>query len=299
MIAIWSEYEGSPLVKILFVGDLHNKSSIVLPQVDSLIKEHGIDKTVLLGDFINDWQTSAKQEANEAAFLADWIAYKTEDEVVPLIGNHDIPYLIPTYDNQRWQIINNRPGFRKAAFFKVNQRWLAADVKNRWKAAFAFKTADGESWICSHAGFTVPWCRSEKLIGGVTDPIPSDFAKKSEKYLNWMLSHGRWSQLDRDGWGRGASGWGSPLWADMKELVQQPVPTVNQIVGHTLVSKIEEHYAGTHHKLFFLDTMSSTFYPKDKREERGDCSLMVLDTETSDWYPVYIDLTGYHGAKLG
>lgn len=272
-------------VKTLFVGDIHNKAKTILPQVDEIIKKHNVDKTVLMGDYINDFDTTARQEIDSALFLVDWTLSKPSGTVVPLIGNHDVPYLIPPYDSQRWPIIENgnAPGFRKKAYRKVHEAWTSPAMKHRWRAAYAFTTGDGRRWLCSHAGFTEPWCTSMKIYD---DADHVDIYKIADT-MDWLLEHGRWSILYEDGWGRGGSGWGSLIWADKREVLDSPLPGTCQIAGHSIVSTVESYYTGSDHELTFVDTMSS-WYDENGSKHHGDGSLLLMDSDTGEWSTVNV-----------
>ena len=80
--------------RTLFAGDLHAKGDL-LPFISNMADWEHADRIVLLGDICDDWHVSNTGMIRFMERFASW--YRAESgrrEIVPLLGNHDVPYLM-------------------------------------------------------------------------------------------------------------------------------------------------------------------------------------------------------------
>ena len=101
----------------LFVGDIHDKGSVVCPVIEHHMSAHAVDTVVLLGDLLNDWTMSAKAEISEFRILHDHVqAWRRNGvDVRVLLGNHDVIYLMPPRSRDRYRLKAVSPGYRADA----------------------------------------------------------------------------------------------------------------------------------------------------------------------------------------
>lgn len=80
----------------LVVGDLHCKQAEMLPRISAVAKERGARSIVLLGDYTDEWGSTADDVLNALDFQIGWLEEQTADgmNVTCLVGNHDFEYLI-------------------------------------------------------------------------------------------------------------------------------------------------------------------------------------------------------------
>lgn len=79
-------------MRTLFVGDLHAKADL-LPLISRAAQRENTDRMVLLGDVCDDWNVSNNGLIRFFDTFASWCRREAgEREMVPLLGNHDVPY---------------------------------------------------------------------------------------------------------------------------------------------------------------------------------------------------------------
>ena len=230
--------------KTLVVGDMHCKEELILARVDAAVEELSADRVVFCGDYVDEWRLSALAVREALSFLGDWVrARRAQGLAVELVlGNHDAQYLL------------HEPGAgtHEALYDEVAEALLALGVR----AAVTVGAS-----LVTHAGATAAWA------GEFLDLSDGASADEVATQLNALLDDGvRMSlrMLATAGPGRGGYGLPGPLWADQGELVHDPLPGLDQIVGHTPVESVdlwqiptEDGFAAPCH-LVFCDTMSLT-----------------------------------------
>lgn len=245
--------------KTLVVGDMHLKEELILSRVDAAIERLAIERVVFCGDYVDEWHASDLMMREALVALTTWVASKRSQglEVDLVLGNHDMCYLLN----------HNGPGTHSKLYAEVSAALSTLNV--------SVATVVG-SCLVTHAGVTASW--AQRYLS------PEDCASASSlaHALNVMLEHegedGAYA-LYSAGPARGGNSLPSPLWADLTELYQDPIPNVFQIVGHTPVESIDvwqvpcedgEHTAA---RLIFCDTFSLTSY----LTPIGDGSMLVVD----------------------
>ncbi|KAA8828232.1 metallophosphatase family protein [Bifidobacterium myosotis] len=226
------------MTRTLYVGDLHAKPDLLPLIANVAVREHA-DRIVLLGDVADDWTLSNAGMARWAADFARWAdAMAADVDVVPLAGNHDVPYLMDRGSASFARVRAGSPGFRPGAHRTAHAAWAPLP----WHVAWA----DGRGRLASHAGVTAAWAAARGLKGADAAGLAA--------WLDGRLAHpASLAALAADaGPARGGDGLPGPLWADASELTRDPMPGVEQIVGHTPVGTVTR--AGG---LWFCDTFSA------------------------------------------
>lgn len=245
-------------MKTLVVGDLHTKYNI-LDRVIQLSKDY--DRVVFLGDYVDDWNTVPEASHNLLIGLKEFYENNI-GKVILLLGNHDLSEWVG--DNFRCS------GFNPQSHLLVNGFFARFEM--------IFKVAHYEQgYLFTHAGVTEGW--KNKYL-----PDCDTGAQIADK-LNWAYRH--WGENDEaekiflglSGVGFMRNGWDvpSPVWADINELLQDPIPELNQIVGHSPVDTVRD-FQSYGAKLWFCDTHS--LY-SDKRPIGDNSLLEIVDGEVN------------------
>ena len=240
-------------MQTLAIGDLHLKQSFVLPAIDRLLKRRPeIGHVVFLGDACDDWGATATDEVSALRAQAIWAAARRSEGLLVdvLIGNHDLRYL------------DGRPG--PGSVLEVSQE-LRSLLLTELEAKAA---AVAGPYLCTHAGLTEMWAIS--ALGDLPDEVTAQWLANE---LNAMFQDaGSWATLDSCGPGRGGFSLPGPLWADLRELISDPLVGIGQIVGHTPVISVSKMLSAPFGPIFACDTMSLTRngYPI------GDASVLIV-----------------------
>ena len=226
----------------LIIGDLHLKSSRILPTVDEILEDNrDINRLVFTGDICDEWHSSDRTFEYDLRYFEEWVRTKRVDgyTVDAVYGNHDFQYLFRT----------EGPGTHPSMYdFAIDQL-----------TSLDFRIAHVvDNMLVTHAGLTNAW--TSKYLGVVTS------AQDAADKLNAMvddLSDANMRALYSAGSGRGGADIPGPLWADKDELELDAVPYFDQIVGHspvyTILDKKSLPIAGHEPTtLWFCDTFSLT-----------------------------------------
>lgn len=205
---------------------------IIIPDVHgrqfwrSAVRGHEEEKIIFLGDYVDPyaWEEILPGEAFKE--LRDIIAFKEEhpDNVVLLLGNHDLGYLDPSICTCR------RDSYRVEKIGREFEDNLDLfDIVH-------IEDVDGGKVLFSHAGIAENWIKHRsKLVGKMNGFRP--------EHLNEML-HGNQAERERlflaladVSWYRGGlDKVGSPVWADVEEYLngERLLGGYLHIFGHTL-----------------------------------------------------------------
>ena len=216
--------------KVLVIPDAHLKTEVI-ERGFKLANKLRADYIVCLGDYFDDWGAVP-------AFYDKMIAYIKEKkrynpDLILLMGNHELSYL----------------GHKCSGFNPTVAKTLYEFLHdNYW---FNLSAAiDGV--LYTHAGVCVDWATSNNVIGStamkykLTKNAGADFVADR---LDKVSSLDTFAQVGPE---RGGHSSPSPLWADLTELVNDALPNIKQVVGHTPVSQIEK--LG---KCWFVDVFSN------------------------------------------
>lgn len=202
-------------MKILCVGDVHNRAEVLVKSL-ILADQHKVDKVILMGDYVDDWEDSSDDTKVVLGVLNEVIE---DPRVIALLGNHELSYL----EDQR---CGGWSASKAIVFNKMFQR-------SKFSLSYQY-----ENWLFSHAGLLERWRKYANRLNIETDRTNDPVyiqQGKDETYASWLER--LWIEYPgiykSIGPGRGGFGIGSPLWADWEELLENPVDEINQVVGHT------------------------------------------------------------------
>lgn len=245
--------------KTLVVGDMHLKEELVLPRVDAAVQSSGAERVVLCGDYVDEWRSNTLTMRDAMDYLISWVTSRRRNGLAIdlVLGNHDAQYLLR----------EPGPGTHAELYEEVASMLAELGVQ----AA----TTVGSSLV-THAGVTKAWADAYLSLNQAID------ANNVCNQLNALLDSGKNKDLQtlaQAGPGRGGVGIPGPLWADQSELWNDPLPNMNQIVGHTPVESVElfqipqRNSLHTSCHLVFCDTMSLT----SNLAPIGDGSILLVD----------------------
>ncbi|ALO74506.1 metallophosphoesterase [Bifidobacterium longum] len=134
--------------RTLFAGDLHAKGDL-LPFISNMADREHADRIVLLGDICDDWHVSNTGMIRFMERFASW--YRAESgrrEIVPLLGNHDVPYFMRRGSASFARVRAQAPGFKPGAQRRVHELMKDIPMRIAW--------TDG-TIVATHAGLTRRW----------------------------------------------------------------------------------------------------------------------------------------------
>ena len=210
-----------------------NKKWIVIPDVHGrkfwrdAVNGKEKEKIIFLGDYLDPYEQEGITSEDAYRELLDIIEFKRKhpDNVVLLLGNHDLGYL----DSG---ICSVRRDNEKQRVYKK----LFLDNLHLFDLIYEDNIAENKV-LFSHAGIRTRWLRSNSwLLGNEEDFRPN--------LLNELLHNDRSRQnlfitlADSSSFRGGIDSAGSVVWADIEEFVynNDEMPGYIQIFGHTLHS---------------------------------------------------------------
>lgn len=204
--------------KVLVIPDSHTKINVIEEGLELADKFHA-DHIVMLGDYFDDFGATPAQQEDMLTYLKDVLRYRTN--IIPLYGNHELSYI----------------GAPCAGHMRVVEDTIRNGIKNDYRFLYAV-AFDGV--LYTHAGVTQSWLRDNKIL---TENAlryrltPESGAGVLEDKINRIEDIALFAQV---GYARGGNTDApSPLWADCKELINDQLDKVKQVVGHTPVRNIE------------------------------------------------------------
>ena len=235
-------------MKLLVIPDVHG-----LDAWKSHVKDimHMPDSHVIfLGDYV-DSRGEQLTGYDIMENLNDIIKFKKDhpDKVTLLLGNHDYAYIfgktaMTGFNHEMW----------------VTYRSILNDNWNLFDMAWGHTALDGKYTLLTHAGLTKwfytaiertiadPEHTMNKILGmdelwkGLSLHTLLNYFK-DQGTLMWKVGMMRW----------GSSPSGSILWADKRELINDPYPGIDQIVGHTSSQFIDIRLTKNGERIYFAD----------------------------------------------
>jgi hypothetical protein len=222
-------------MKHIIIGDLHGRDTWRQVSINKY------DKVVFLGDYVDSFTIS-----NLAIYenLKDIIHLKKRNpnKIVLLLGNHDIQYLyFPRYQCS---------GFRPAMQSQLT------GLFNNHKDLFQIAYQKG-NYLFSHAGITNSWYNDFLRL-----PILEKIKDKNDTLadlLNKVDQTGQRYILHTAGYFRGGEGNGGITWADKKETTMDMLKGYHQVVGHTIVDRVES-VSYTDRSITYIDVLDKMSY---------------------------------------
>ena len=203
---------------------------IIIPDVHgrkfwrSAVQGHEEDKIIFLGDYVDpyDWEEILASEAFKE--LQDIIAFKKEhpDNVVLLLGNHDMGYL------------DREICCCRMDFYREKQIGdLLRENLDLFNIVHVEESETG-SVLFSHAGIAERWVKNNKWLFGnepfdplILNEMLHDEAERKNLFV--ALSNVSWYR-------GGLDAVGSPIWADVQEFAdgERFIGGYLHIFGHSL-----------------------------------------------------------------
>lgn len=227
------------------------------------MEEEHYDKIILMGDYLDDWGATPADNEMVAQQITK-LYEKYQKRLVILWGNHDLSNI------------------RKGAFICSGYNpanLVAANILSKLPLQFAYGHG---SLLFTHAGVTDAWRKSV----GLSEPLVYG-AEYFARDLNEIAAE----SYNRTGTARGGIDDPSPIWADLSELKADPVPNLNQVVGHTPVQhciKYEIPMPALGGQIIACDTFST--YPNGI--PYGDKTVLAINDDFIGNYEV-IDLNTF------
>ena len=210
--------------KVLFIGDIHGRFDWRETALEGLKK---FQEVVLLGDYFDSFDVSSALQIDNFHQVLSFVRKKKN--VTALLGNHDYAYIHSYHSISGYQH-SQAPIIKK----------MLEDNRDLFKIAWGYTDAKGNYTLATHAGLTYTYWKKYVLprLKNPEDKLHNlTLGGDLDKYaihdvLNFMIDDHEfmWKVGPRRG------GWGapSPMWADYNELLEDPYPDINQVVGHTV-----------------------------------------------------------------
>lgn len=214
--------------KTIVIGDIHGSQCW-----EEIVAKHPDAQYVFLGDYCDPYLDSLTPEKT-IKNLQDIILFKQHhsDDVVLLLGNHDIHYIYPDVPICSRLMVNNY--IELNTLFKENIELFCKAFQMR-------------RLLFTHAGVSEEWFNHARL------PKYSDIA-------TLLNNHEEHKEVFDCGAGRGGhSPYSGIFWADSSEM-RNPLQGFVQIVGHTRMEQIEILQKSDDTAVIFNDSLWNEHY---------------------------------------
>lgn len=208
---------------------MKNTDWIIIPDVHGrrfwrkAVQGHEDERIVFLGDYLDPYQREEITPGDSYRELRDIIAFKKAhpDNVVLLLGNHDLGYLDQSVCSCRRDIFG----------YDRNRRLLESNLD---LFDLVHETdIDGTKVLFSHAGIRQEWVRYNDWLfcGGDFDPLVLNSMLHEPSLRDDLMLALSQVSLYRGGY----DPVGSPVWADANELMDSGdfLPGYLHVFGHT------------------------------------------------------------------
>lgn len=209
-------------MKILAIGDIHGRTNW-----KELVEQNEGYHFVFAGDYCDPYyDIEGVDEESAIENLLEIIQFKKNniDDVTLLIGNHDSQYLY----YPKFSLTNAiSPKYRKkiSDIFKTNSELFQ----------FSYQVND---YLFTHAGVTNDWLNYHRDIFDEFG-LKSDYSNISDVINNIAKSDYITKVFDNISYLRwGIDPYGSLIWADARELRDDYIMGLKQVVGHNKVRDI-------------------------------------------------------------
>lgn len=209
--------------KVLTIGDIHGRTDWEKMVLEALKNFYHI---VFLGDYVDSFNIRPVEIFHNLKKIAGY-KRKYPDRITLLLGNHDFAYIDEHYQTSGY---NFQAAMDYRPFFLENHEIF--DV------AWGYTNpATHKYTLFTHAGLTLRFYNNY-VLPLLKDPESALYKLTEGKgleldyheILNFMRNE---KILWKVGNARGGMGTPGPLWADYNELVEENMPGINQVFGHT------------------------------------------------------------------
>ena len=207
-------------MRVITIGDIHGSTLWKDVKVDEY------DKVIFMGDYTDHWTYTDQHILKN---LSEIIVLKeiNPDKVVLLLGNHDLQYMFGGR-------LHSCSGFRPQMQPTLYE--LFTEKKDLFQAAYYYKAEKGTEWLWTHAGVSAPWYATRFMhviekMGIENENLGDQLNLAFESYMKELFDVGY------ERYGNHPNG--GPFWADRSETQHDPLPNINQIIGHTKLKAIQ------------------------------------------------------------
>lgn len=182
------------------IPDIHDQIDLAQQIMDN----EQVDRWILLGDYFDNFHTGTPEAKATAVWLKKVLS---QDNVIALLGNHDLSYLWPGY--------HSCSGWAKSKSQVIHSQLSLAD----WAKLYLVYQKDG--WTFTHAGI-------DQRLGGFKEIKDFEYDFLTGIDLGYEIQHPILAAGIESG---GDYPFGGICWARPENF--QPVPGLRQIFGHT------------------------------------------------------------------
>jgi hypothetical protein len=204
----------------LILPDVHNRWELV----EKVIKSVKPDKTIILGDYFDDFG----DDPHIIADVADWFHHSvSQKDRVHICGNHDVHYWFTSNHGLRCS------GFEQFKCVAIND----FVTKEDWEKLVFFYNLDNK-WLLTHAGFHPSWIDranfrpSEVLEYSLPRAVSRLENETPDAKRAFYAGKNHWFGMPGFSRSRNSPYYGGLLWCDWNKEFHS-VRGLHQIVGHT------------------------------------------------------------------
>jgi hypothetical protein len=227
-------------MKIVVLGDTHGRDTWEL-----ILQAQNYDLAVFIGDYFDSWDKSFQEQMDNFRKILT-LKRLLGDKVILIIGNHDYHYT-----RFARSISERYSGHQSSHSFEIHRAVQEAIDSGYLQMAF-----QSDSFLFTHAGVTQTWLRSQQI------DINEDASQSIAEYINELYTYKpqRFYFMGVDQTGDDKTQ--SPIWVRPMSLLEDAIQGINQVVGHTSVTRINpdgvDSLEGT--KIFFIDAIGKGEY---------------------------------------
>lgn len=231
-------------MKVLIVPDIHGNPGWKNPVLKAL--EEKDTHIVFLGDYVDSYNWQGNEIIKNLNEILE-IKRKNATRITLLIGNHDYAYVFAKQEMSGFNLY-----FWHEYRHIINSNWNLFDL------AWGYKGKDKYT-LFSHAGLT------QYFYNQIVDEIKNEDSVMHDILVLEADTH--WQDLPlhellnyfidqcRLVWQIGASrngryDYGSILWADKGDLMEDRFVGIDQVVGHSVVKELMQVYIGNDRLIF-------------------------------------------------
>ena len=232
---------------IIVIGDVHGSTLW-----QEIVKKHSNCRYVFLGDYCDPYKDIANEDVLENFKRIIEFKQENPEEVILLLGNHDIHYLV-----------DDAPmGSRFSLELMMDIEELLVGYADSFQCVFSY-----DEMLFTHAGVSLPWFE-EQFCGDIYGNIAEQLTRRADDTSLYDCGKAR----------GGEHTYGGIFWADKEELNNLP-PHVIQIVGHTRVPEITCHQE-VDSAVYFCDCLwQGKYLLIEPREGKRSFYQLTLDGE--------------------
>jgi len=198
-------------MRVLIIPDLHHH----VEHAEHWLTTQTFERVIFLGDYFDDYDDGVADAERMALWLRQRM--KTTDDIF-LLGNHDAAYLFP-----------KEPELFCPGFTTPKARAIRSVLGRLHWSRFQLAHEE-QGWLLSHAGFHPAWMK-EPTVERILQRCDEGMEKALRRIVDPILGLGEVAG--------GILRYAGPLWMDRNNL--QPIPGIDQIVGHTPDDHVREN----------------------------------------------------------